>query len=820
MAAGHGGQILVSAPAAEQAGAPPHPLSLIDLGRYRLRSLDQPEHLYQLAGPRLRRDFPPLDSPAATAAVHLPSPLSSFVGRAQEVEEVVKLVRGARLITLTGEGGVGKTRLALEVAARLQGQFPDGIWAVELEDVTGPELIARRVADGLDLDPAPGAPLEEAVADHLAPLAALLVVDNCEHLLAGVAGLVGRILTRAAQVRVLTTSRERLGLSGEAVYRVPSMPVPDVDADPDTARLSDAVRLFFERAELVSPGIRLGTATVRPVIEVCRRLEGIPLAIELAAALAGALTVDQIAEGIGRQLDLIDRSGAGAGRHGTLAAAVSWSVRLLAPEERRLFAVLSVFRGGFDPDAVATVAAEPGGSLAGLASLADKSLIRREPEGGRFRMLETLRVFAEASLPETERETFRDQHADHYGELADRAAAGASGAELGRWLDRLDREHGNLLAAFEWAIAQEHTDLALRLCLGCAPLWKQRGHAAAGRSRLEQALALPGSAVPLQARGHFAAGDLAADVGDVAEARRHLEEARRLAGEQNDPSTRAWALARLASIAHKEADLVAAAGLFEQALAEARDGDDHRMIGHVLASLALLTADQGRVDDARALAAEALERSRATGDAYAVADALLTGAEIALIHGEAGNGRQRAAEALELGLREGLGDVTAWALGYLGRAALLGGDPRAGRALLEAALERFERVGTPMGRPWVLRHLALVDWWTGAEAAAARRIADGLEAAAVYVRPEVPMLLEVGGWVLARRSPEAAARLLGSAAAQRQTMGLVLGPFEAERHAEALGALGPSLDGGAVEGLLAAGVGMAIDQAVALLTAG
>jgi predicted ATPase/class 3 adenylate cyclase len=821
MAAAHGGQVLVSAETVRLIeGRPPAPFELVDLGRYRLKSLDEPEHLHQLTGPRLQREFPPLDahSPAAT---HLPAEFSSFVGRVQEIEEVDKLLRGGRLVTLTGEGGVGKTRLALRVASRVQGRFPDGIWAIELAGVAEPELVARQTASALGIHPGE-VTASGAVASHLAPLSALLVLDNCEHVLGGAADLTRIVLAGCPQVRVMATSRERLAIPGEVVYRVPPMPAPGPDADPPVARRFDAVRLFAERAELVAPGFRLNDQVIGAVAEICRGLDGIPLAIELAAAKCAALTPEQIADGLIRRLDLLDRGRRDDGRHGTLRAAAAWSFQLLERREQSLFTLLSVFRGGFDTSAVAAVSGEDEATtLAGMASLADKSLIRREAAAGRFRMLEPLRAFAAEWLEETgTSDRARLAHATFYAGIAEHADKERGGAGLGTWLDLLDLDHDNLRAAFDWSLATGLPDLSLSIAVGTSILWKQRGHAAEGRRRLEQALTARGVAFGPVARAHLAAGDLAADVGDAPGARLHLEEARRLAGEVGDTHTEAWALARLATIPHKEGDLVAAIGLFEQAVESARIAGDDLLLSRVLASLALLEADRGATDRATTLAGEALERSRATANPYAVADALLTEGEIVLNHGDMAIARRRLEEALDLGRREGMGDVTSWSLAYLGRAALISGDVRAGRALLEKAVEQFDQVGTPMGRPWALRHLALAHWWAEDEPGAEAILRQGLADAVAFVRPEAPLLLEVYGWVLASRAPDTAARLLGCAEAQRRSMGLSLAPFESDQDAAARRAITESLAEGEADRLLSTGAALSLAEAVSLTSEG
>lgn len=793
MASSHGGQILVSASTAALVDARlPPDMDLVDLGEYRLPSLDDPQRIYQLTGPGLRRDFPPLDSPT-TFAHNLPEELSSFVGRSQELAELDTLLRSSRLVTLTGEGGIGKSRLALRSASRLRGRFPDGVWTVDLSSVDTDTTVAAQVASSLGVRPTEGSPLDD-ITDHLAPLTTLVILDNCEHILSGVADLLHRVLRQCRGLTILATSRERIGLPGEVVHRVPPMKFPSPEVSVADARRCDAVQLFVERAALVAPGFRLGQANVRHVADICRRLDGVPLAIELVAAKAGAMTPDEMVGGLARNLDLLARNTHQGDRHHTLRAAALWSFRLLSDDEQHLFQALSIFRGGFDATAVGAVVQQDRSEvLAGLSSLADKSLIRREPEGARFRMLEPLRVFAAEELDRPSDRELRAGHASFFANLADEAYEARQSAVLGPWLDRLERDQDNLHAAFEWALEAGDITDALRIAIGTTVLWKQRGQGAEGRGRLERALTEHGGSLRLRARGHLAAGDLSGDIGEIDAAREHLETAHRLGRELGDRNTIAWSLARLASIPHKEGDLAAAHDLFEDALDAARSAGDDLILSHVLASLSLVVADRGDVARAKLLAEEAVTRSRTTGNAYAMADALLAAGEIGLNHGTVEDARLRVEEALDIGTREGLGTVIGWSLAYLGRASVIEGELQAGKAILEKAVEEFDRAGTPMGRPWAKRHLALVHWMMGEAGAAETILQNALEDAIAYVRPEAPLVVETLGWVLAAAAPRSAALLLGCASSHLRAMGLELAPFDSSHSATAWRTLGEAL---------------------------
>ncbi|HVR33642.1 MAG TPA: adenylate/guanylate cyclase domain-containing protein [Acidimicrobiia bacterium] len=819
MACAHGGQVLVSATTADLAADRlPSDLTLMDLGEYQLPSLDEPQTIHQLAGSGLRRDFPPLNSPT-TATHNLPAELSSFVGRSQELADLDKLIRSNRLVTLTGEGGIGKTRLALRSASMLRGLFPDGIWAIELSSVTNEGGVSSHVAGSLGIRPAEGS-LLEAITEHFRPLRTLLVLDNCEHVLSDVVALVVHLSRRCPDLTILTTSRERIGVPGEIVHRVPPMMFPDSDVSAVVAPRYDAVRLFVERANLVAPGFRLDETNVQHVSEICRRLDGLPLAIELAAAKSASITPAEMAGGLAHNLDLLDRRGPDGDRHRTLRAAARWSVQLLDPNEQLLFKALSVFRGGFDTDAVAAVTEqEQTEVLAGMSSLADKSLIRRHPTGARFQMLEPLRVFAGEELAGAPAQGVHDRHALYFADLAEEAFRAKESDRLGRWLDQLEADQDNIHAALEWSLEEGQHAVALRLATGASVLWKQRGQGAEGRRRLERALAVDGGADSLRARGHFAAGDLAADIGEIASAREHLQTALRLGRELGDKGTAAWSLARLASIPHKEGDLATACDLFEEALAAARVAGDDLILSHVLASLSLVVADRGDVERAGRLADESIVRSRATANTYAVADALLAAGEITLNHGSVADARRRIEEALEIGTREGLGTVIAWSLAYLGRASVVEGELMAGRVILEKAVEEFERAGTPMGRPWAMRHLAVIDWLLGEPASAEATLRDALTDAVAYVRPEAPLIIETYGWVLATSAPRSAAVLLACATAHLGVIGLELAPFEAAHAVSARRLITEALTGEERTALMLAGSQLDLTEAGRLAAA-
>ena len=401
MASGHGGQILVSKPTIDLIGeALPDGATVRDLGTKRLRDLSEPVGVYQLEAPDIPHDFPPLLTMDGFPN-NLPADVSSFVGRLDDIESVARLMEGTRLLSLTGAGGSGKTRLALQVAGDLLPQFSDGAWFVDLAGLTEPGLVARQIASTLHIREKAGRPWSDVLVEYLRRRDLLLILDNCEHLLESAASIVGRLLASSPDLKVMTTTREPLNVSGEVAWRVPTMELP---AAGDIASLEEllsyeAPQLFVERALAARPDLELTDGDTGSIAEVCRRLDGLPLALELAAARVRVLSVAEIARNLGDRFSLLSGGSRSAlPRHRTLEGAVSWSYEMLTDEDKDLFERLAVFSGGFDLDAATDVAGA--GSLDGVASLVEKSLLsaRPTPMGTRYRMLETVAAFGHQKL--------------------------------------------------------------------------------------------------------------------------------------------------------------------------------------------------------------------------------------------------------------------------------------------------------------------------------------------------------------------------------------------------------------------------------------
>jgi len=518
MAIGHGGQVLISSSTSSLVvdDLPPA-CELIDLGEHRLRDLDRPEHVYQLVATGLRRQFPPLRA-STEHPTNLRPQVTSFVGRERELAEVGRLLARSRLVTLVGVGGTGKTRLEIQVATDVLDRYPDGAWLVELAPISDPDLVVAEIGRALAVQPQPGRAPMDTIVDYLRSKELLLILDNCEHLIGAAADTAHRLLGSCPALGLLASSREPLGIDGEVVFAVPSLALPaaaegfDVPAMADDAELeladrSEAVRLFVDRAAATLPTFTLDRSNVRAIVDICRRLDGIPLALELAAARVNVLSAEEIAQGLGDRFRLLTGGRRTAvPRQRTLQALIDWSWDLLDDDDRRLLRRLSVFVGGWTLDAAAALtfgdatdgdvarARGVGGAarldtLDGLSRLVDRSLVVAEHAGStRYRMLETIRQYAADQLAASgETVALRDRHLGILRRLALDAEQGLEGPDMKAWLERLDAEIDNVRAALDWAFETE-SQAALEMCVALNPYWRSRLIGSEGLDRSMQAV--------------------------------------------------------------------------------------------------------------------------------------------------------------------------------------------------------------------------------------------------------------------------------------------------------------------------------------------
>ncbi len=685
-AAANGAQVLVSSvTTALASGALPDGLGLRELGEFRLKDLDTPVRLDQLVGPGLADGFPPprtLDIPS-----NLPTQVTSFVGREREIGEVCELVRQSRLVTLTGPGGAGKTRLSLRAAEQLQPEYPGGTFFVELAPISDAGLIPTTIAQSIGLREDPQRPVVEVLEEHLRDLRLLLVADNFEQIVDG-APLVGRLLGAAPRLTVLVSSREVLHLRGEQEYPVPPLGVPDLRTPLPVEALTrfDAVALFVHRARAVRPGFGIDEQNASAIASICARLDGLPLAIELAAAriklfdpiallarLEGSLTT---------LLTSTDRDV--PERQRTLRGAIAWSHDLLDAPERVLFRRLAVFVGGCAIDSAVAVC-DPDGELGvdpldALASLVDKSLLRRvwsldgEP---RFLMLGTIREYGLERLAESaDLRAVRRRYEDHYVALARSAEPELLGARSAEWLDGLDAERDNLRSAIQWAADDGRIEEALDAAGSLWRYWQQRGHLVEGRATLEALLDEPAAGAPTRARARALGGlggvaywqaDIAvaerayaeavaiergiddprglADalyndgfvatlIGDLTRARSGYDEAIRIYESIGDRTGQRNVREALVFMLLHAGDLPAARAVAEENLAELRTEHSPLRTASALSALTAINLKDGALDGAHASLRESIDTYRASGDSQRVSNLLTMGAALAVADGD------------------------------------------------------------------------------------------------------------------------------------------------------------------------------------------
>jgi predicted ATPase/class 3 adenylate cyclase len=707
-AAAHGAQVLVSQTTRDLLPETLEGLTFRDLGDHRLKDLTGPQRLHQLCVDGLLVDFPPPRT-LEGRAINLPAQPTALVGRERELDAVRALVLAeeTRMVTLTGPGGTGKTRLALQVAADTVDEFPDGVYAVLLAPITDPEVVPLELAQVLGVEETPTQPIIEALKAGLAGKRALILFDNFEHL--GAATRLLAELLACSRLKVLVTSREPLRIAAERQYPVP--PLPE----------SEAVMLFLERARAVRPDFELTDETAPIVAEICERLDGLPLAVELAAAWSKVLPPPALLRRLERRLELpASRSADVPARQSTLRETIAWSYDLLSDEERRLHARLSVFMGGTTVEAAERVA-DPDGELGidaleGIASLVDRSLLLEgEDEEGepRFAMLGTIREYAREHLREAgEEQQLLRRHALEFARFAEEADAGLRSGDQLLWFGRLENEHDNLRAALDSSLAAGDEETALRLGGALGWFWYAHGHALEGCTRLTDLLARTGGAPEeLRARPMYALGVLLDQRGEPERAEALVEGSLAIFRERGEQDRVASALNSLGTIKRSLGDVESARPLLEESIRVRRELGDERGTAGALSNLGVLAFEQGDLDEAEARFTETLALDRAHGNEWGAAVALDNLAAVALERGDVERSRELVSETL--GLVERLGDQELIAFG-LEKAAVLAAlqndAARAGR-LAGAADAVRESAGierSDFDREWLDRHLSRV----------------------------------------------------------------------------------------------------------------
>jgi predicted ATPase/class 3 adenylate cyclase len=725
MAVGYGGQVLLSHATADLIRSElPEGLTLRDLGEHRLKDLARPERIFNILIAGLPAEFPLLKT-LDVVSNNLPIQSTTFIGRAREIEEVKRSLGRSRLLTLMGAGGSGKTRLAVQVAADLIDQFEKGVWLVELAPLTDPALVVQAVATTFQVREAAGRNLLDLLVDYLGSKPLLLVLDNCEHLVEACAQLAGALLRACPNLKILATSRAALNVDGEAAYHVPPLSRPDPRRIQSLEQLREfeAVQLFVERGVASQPRFALTDANARAVADICHRLDGIPLAIELAAARVKVLSVEQIASRLNDRFRLLTGgSRAGLPHHQTLRATIDWSYGLLAEEERALLRRLSVFAGGLSLEAAEAVCADgPVDSHAVLdlvTNLVDKSLVVAEGLNGdvRYVLLETIRQYGLEKLEASaEVPAVRGKHLAWYLDLAEQAEPELQGPDQAAWLDRLETEHDNLRAALEWAATGvRDAEVRLRLAGALHRFWSMRGYLTEGRDWLESAVEAPEGAGPAaRTRAVYGAGVLAFDQGDYARAETLLDTSLELSRECGDKGSIARSLTHLALIHRHRGDYAKALTLLEEGQALCREAGQTWDLAQALRSLALAVRRMGDYVRATALLEESLLLWRQTGDKSGLAKSLLSLGVVARLQGDLPKARTLLEESVALNRELGLKAELADALLTLGTVVKNEGDYARATSLYEESLVLSREMGLRLQAAATLVNLANVSHYQG-----------------------------------------------------------------------------------------------------------
>lgn len=681
LAAGHGGQILISQ-AVERLVEDrfPEGAALRDMGERRLKDLERPVRIFQLVADGIDDDFPPLRT-LDVRPHNLPAQASQLVGRERELKAVRDLVLrdSARLVTLTGPGGTGKTRLALQVAAELIDAYRDGVFFVNLTTVREPERLASVILQALDVMPDSGESPDTALRKWLAEREVLLILDNFEQIVDS-APRIGALLRDAPRLTLLVTSQAALRIGGEHAYPLGPLALPrSNDADPDLLSGNEAVALFVERAQAIRPDFHLDSENAADVVSIVRQLDGLPLAIELAATRIQLFTPKALLQRLEHSFDFLStRARDVPDRHRTLRNAIAWSYDLLDEDEKALFRRQATFDGGYTLDSAEYVCSPPEDPLdvlEGLSSLIDKSLLRQRPTDSgepRFERLRTVLAFAVECLEASgEADRWRRRHAEHFASLSDLAdEANSTQRDAKARLDRLVLEVDNLRAALKWAVSRGEADLAVRLCISLPLLWFRTGTLEEGQVWLERVLAM-GTALSDPAR---------------ARALNLLGRIRQIGGD-NSPE-------------------VAAA--FEESLTIYRRLDDRKGVARALMNLGNLKRRVRELDAAEPMFREALEIYRGLGEAFGHGGALLNLGDLYSARGDREKARSYFEEAREITRRGAARTTYAFSLQYLGTMAIMDGELDRAQELYEESRREFEDLGARPGMAWSRYYLAIV----------------------------------------------------------------------------------------------------------------
>ena len=869
MSAGHGGQILVSN-ATENLlrGQLPNYVTLRDMGEHKLKDAPLPVRFFQVVVPDLPSDFPALRA-LDVFPNNLPAQLTSFIGREKEMIEIKQAINEHRLVTLTGSGGTGKTRLSLQVAADLRDQFPDGLWFIELAPLSNPDLIPQTILSVFGIGEQQGRTITQSLIDHIHDRKLLILLDNCEHLIQACAELVDMLLSHSPGLRILASSREALGVKGEMAWYVPSLSLPNANHLPDAEQLPqyESVRLFIERATLVHPHFHVTKENASSIAQICSRLDGIPLALELAAARVKTLSVDQIAARLNDRFRLLTGGARTAlPRQQTLHALIEWSYNLLSEHEQILFGRLAVFVGGWSLEAAEQVCVEERGGvdiLDLLTRLVDKSLVIVDEidNGVRYRMLETTRQFARDMLMMSDdMKRFRERHLDYYLNFVELAELELQGRKQAVWMLRLEMEHDNLRAALEWSL-ESRPEFGLRMAVGLVEFWDTHAHVSEARKWLEAVLNATSHLPPAPMRVDAILGAtwLAARQSEITESQALLEEGIALAQKlgykkgiaqgfsywgilkenmENDleqaevllnQALKIWrelgdklrigqALGPLALSAINRHDYARAESLFNESLSLFREVENEREIAGALENLSEVAIYRRDYESARALAEESILLYRELEDKHGIATAQRT-LSVA-VHNQGNIALAKAVSEQSAAIFREIGDFgcLGLSLSVLARQVCEENDLQRAAELIRESVKLLHDMGDKISESNSLNELGRITLGQGNSSEARKHFRDGLILQkGLNDARMVPSLLEGLAQVFATSSrANDATRLLGAATVLRDKIKLAMMQTERSEYDQLVSTLHNQVADAAYQKIWAEGRLMTMEQAIEL----
>ncbi len=719
----HGGQVLISSSTfamVEQHVATP--LFLRDMGLHHLKDLQQPEHVWQLCHPEFISEFPPLKS-LNVQQTNLPQQVTTFVGRDTELVRLHSMLEKARMVTITGSGGVGKTRMTLQMGAEVQEQFTDGVWLIELAAIADAGLVAKTIANTLNVREEPGQPMQQSLENALREKSMLLILDNCEHLLAECSRVLNGLLRVCPKVKVLASSREGLGIQGEMLFRIPSLSVPMQGESPSPAALMqyEGVRLFVDRVQAVLPAFVVDETNAKPLAQICSRLDGIPFALELAAARVRAMSVDQLAVRLSDRFRILTGGSRTAlPRQQTLRALIDWSYNLLSEQEQILLGRLSVFSGGWQlEDAEAICTGDPIEDwevLDLLTSLVDKSIVVFEDrsQAGRYRLMESIRQYSLERMANNEQHAdFRLRHAVHYLSRAQEwnKAIEQFGENQQTALLHLGQELNNLRSAMDWVAEQNQAESMAAYALALSRFFLMTASYTEGTQRLDTAIAAAHTvnmeseqAEMLMQRGRFAFY-----MADNQGARQYYTESLQLFQKMSNLKRQIPLLNNLGNVAWADGDFEAAENFYNQALMLAREEKLAAYEGTMLSNLGALASDKGEFVKCMQRFEEAINLHRKNDNARLYAEALMNYAEALRRQKEAGSAVKRLQESLEIFLNLGLKQQSGICSLYLAGALMDLNELEQAESCIQDGLQQAREIEDLWGTTLGLSHLGQIE---------------------------------------------------------------------------------------------------------------